>query len=136
MKRVIRDILSILLALLLLFLIPIYGQPFGGCIDYSPFSIYLPCSIWPEFIRGILFMLPLAILAFHRNVFTILGVIFSVGVAVGGGLEYWRSGEALNHIKHNQAVLIAITFHPFFLGTVTVACSVLLYGVFQKYQSK
>lgn len=132
----IRDISSVLLALLLLFLIPVYSEPFGGCIEVSPFSFYLPCSVWPELARGVLFMLPLAVVAFNRSLFIMLGLIVSAGVVMGGGLEYWRSGEALNHIKQNQTVLFSAIFHPFFLGTVSVAWSALLYKVYQKYWSK
>lgn len=99
-KIVLRIIVVLVLSIVWVGLIPIYGQPFGGC-DFAGYAtLELVCSSWPEFLRGFGFVLIwLAItparIWLYVLVLSLLAVLSVMEQIRFGSLWYAQSGDEL-----------------------------------------
>lgn len=50
-----RMVAAIALSVIWFGVIPLYGMPFGGCLEYGYSTLMRGCSSWPEFMRGFFF---------------------------------------------------------------------------------
>lgn len=84
-----RMVAATTLSIIWLGVIPLYGMPFGGCLESSYLTLMRGCSSWPEFMRGfgigaILFLI--APKGYGRGV--IFFAIISLGVLLIGVRAY------------------------------------------------
>ena len=117
--RLIRDISALAIGIVLFVLVPIYGEPFVGCME-SGFSTFVSgCSAWPEFLRGFMFMAAIAIIAAHKKSLSAFCLAAVLVVVMAGGSTLIGTGE---EAKYFQANYLAITKHisnPLLLGAIT-----------------
>lgn len=57
MKTALRIVVALVMSIAWVGLIPIYGEPSGGCYTSGYATLEYGCSSWPEFIRGFGFVL-------------------------------------------------------------------------------
>ena len=76
-------------------IVPVFDMPFGGC-EHGRWLVLSPaCGHWPEVLRGILFVLPIALLAPARWMLPVVAIIVLLGFAFVGGANGFRTGEHL-----------------------------------------
>lgn len=77
-------------------------------------------------------VLPLALIASHKQLLTVLGMMFAVAVTGGVGLASWKTGEASVYFQTYGADIGMHLRHPFFLGAaVSFVVSLLAREVFK-----
>ena len=120
--RKVRDIASIIVALILIGLIPIYGEPFSGC-SLSGYSTWvLGCSAWPKFLTGFIFLGSLVVLAFHKKALATVGLVIVFAVVLAGGIGLLGTGEELIYFKANYADIVHHASSPLLHGALTAFC--------------
>ena len=97
--RLSRDIAAFIISIALFGLIPIYGSPFGGCVEFGFHTFAIGCSAWPEFTRGFIFIVTLAAISAHKKLFIAIGLTVVILVVMIGGVENIATGEAIAYFK-------------------------------------
>ena len=94
-------------------LIPVFGRPFGGCDVYGYTTFELGCSTWPDFTRGLGFVLIWLVVAPARRWSYVLVLLLLVILAVDEEVKY--NGFALLQSAEGWYLAIAQGF-PILLG--------------------
>lgn len=76
-------------------IIPVFGMPFGGCQHGGWLALSPGCGHWPEVLRGLLFVLPIALLAPARWMLPAVALVILLCFALVGGADGFRTGEHL-----------------------------------------
>ena len=131
--RIVRDVIAIVVAIILFGLIPIYNQPFVGCSDTRLFTAQLGCSLWPEFLRGFIFLASLVILATHKRILAGIGLGVILVVVLLGGVQLLFTGEAFGYLRDYYMEIRAHISSPLLIGALSSAVFFLLcFGLFRR----
>lgn len=95
--RLIAFMAAIPAGVVLSMFVPIYSQPFGGCLSISLFIANPHCSYWPEALSGALLVLPVSLLIRSSRQLGVLSLLVCL-LALFGGLEGMRIGTHLQPI--------------------------------------
>lgn len=73
-------------------MVPLFDMPFDGCTSQRWFELYPACGHWPEVLRGVLFVLPIALFAPVRWMAPVFANIVLLEFAFVGGVGGFSSG--------------------------------------------
>ena len=114
--RLSRDIAALVVSVALFGVVPIYGAPFGGCVESGFRTFAIGCSAWPEFIRGFIFIAAIVIIAAHKRVLTAFGLVAVLLVVMAGGAELVRTGEGTAYFQANYLAIAEHVSNPLLVG--------------------
>ncbi len=100
MKTALRIVVALVLSIVWAGLIPIFGEPFGGCNAHGYVTFELGCISWPEFVRGFGFVLIFMAIAparisLHVVALTLLAVLSVSQEVRFNGLTPLQSADGL-----------------------------------------
>ncbi|MEW8624161.1 MAG: hypothetical protein AB2551_00240 [Candidatus Thiodiazotropha sp.] len=127
--RIIKDITALVVGVGLFSLIPIYGVPFGGCIESGIRSFATGCSPWPEFLRGFMFIAAIVIIAVHKKPLTFIGLATVLLVVLAGGVALIGTGEEMSYFQANYLAILEHLSNPLLLGSFA---ALLMYAAITK----
>lgn len=113
-----RDISAFIIGFISLGLIPIYGQPFGGCSENPYLTLDPHCGIWPELLRSFIFITIVCFVSKSSYIAPLIGLVCVLLITTLGGFENITSGEVqVNDYQHliNNAILAT----PEIIGAVS-----------------
>jgi len=122
-----RSILAIVVAILALGVLPIYGEPFGGCTGAEVGRAIRHCSNWPNYFRGFLFVALLLALGPPSRLYQTICTGLFIFVVIRGGPELIRTGEEFNFTSITEIIWQAEHGTEFFVGGLVGALSVVLF---------
>lgn len=115
--RAVLALVGIALGILGYGVFPIYFAPFGGCQVHGWLTLHPPCSHWPKFISGVLFVLPIAVFSLGRWKLPTAALLLLFAFAfVGGGPENVSRGDHLDIHSFADAYHTFLGAYPRFLG--------------------
>lgn len=111
-----RMVAAIALTAIWFCVIPLYGMPFGGCLEYGYSTLMRGCSSWPEFMRGFFFSAIFFLIApkGHGRI-VIFFALFALGV-------FWILIRTTGLVYEMNSVQDVVEFlrkpSPFILGGI------------------
>lgn len=133
---IIKDIAALILSIILFSSVPIYDQPFGGCVKIDYFSFSTGCSIWPEFLRGFIFITAIIVFASHKNILIIFGLLSILLVVMSGGAEQIGKGEEMLYFLKNYLAILDHLKKPLLIGSFSAFLIYIGLKVVNRLQSK
>jgi hypothetical protein len=94
-----RALLGVMAGLALMGLMPVYDEPFVGCQARGFATLMLGCSLWPDFLVGLVTVLVVTLIGPRRFRPHLWGLAFVTIVAVLGGPAAIKSGMHLNLLR-------------------------------------
>lgn len=91
-SSIVRVIIGIMAGLILIFLMPIYEEPFGGCQAMGFATFVLGCSLWPDLALGFSLVLLVSLIGGTRRKAALWGIALVVALAIVGGPSGLKSG--------------------------------------------
>ena len=113
-----RDIAALVVSVASIGLIPIYGAPFGGCMESGFNNLELGCSAWPEFSRGVVFIGLLVTIAAHKKVMVTLGLTATLLAVMAGGVGLLATGEEAAYFQDNYLAISQHLSNPLLIGAI------------------
>lgn len=97
--NILRVILSIMIGLAFMGLMPVYDEPFVGCQTRGFATLVLGCSLWPDFLTGLVTALVIALIGPRQLRPQLWGLTIVTIIAILGGPAAIKSGMHLNILK-------------------------------------
>ena len=122
LKHPLAVLASILAGILLSSLVPVFNLPFGGCTSRSLLASDPHCGYWPEILRGVLLVVPVAFLMKSKALLGIVSFGLVVLAMAGGiigikmGQHFSWGGEAMATNLISQAPALAASIPVLLVG--------------------
>jgi hypothetical protein len=99
---VLRVVAGAMLGLVLMGLMPLYNQPYGGCPVRGFATMERGCSSWPDFLVGMMIVLVVALIGPNRLRPQLWGLVVVMILAVPGGPLAIKQGMHLNLLRPDE----------------------------------